>query len=281
MPRVESCEGCGFTWDTLEPGSVPGRVRAAGRRIGMLLGMDVDHTARPRPGRWSTVEYAAHVRDAALNLRDRMILALAEDAPRPPSMYPAQRVDAGLYRLETAASLAVDVDCAAGIFARFADVLPERAWQRRLGYPWPREAERSLAWVAAQVVHELEHHGEDITANLLDGLARVFHVADRDTWEQDATDLTGSTRGHTLQQEGFIHLATAAQLPRVLDRYYADIREHVLVLEIDTRALPEGALRLDPVGAEVFPHLYAPLPRSAVRSARPAPASALRTGDGG
>lgn len=281
VPRVENCQECGFAWDEVEPASVPGRVRAAAGRITMLLAVDVDHATRPREGRWSTVEYAAHVRDVALNLRDRMIQGLAEDQPRPPSMYPAQRVDLGLYRSETAALLVGDVGCAAGIFARFTETLPGQAWRRRLGYPWPRPAERSLAWVAAQVVHELEHHGDDITANVLAGLTRVFHVADRSAWAQDGTELTGSTRGRTLQEEGFIHLATAAQLPQVLDRYFADIRGQVLVLEIDPRALPHGALRLDPVGDELFPHLYGPLPRGAVRSARPASASAVTTGGGG
>lgn len=260
---------CGFDWEAVDPAEVPERVRTAGRFIAAVLAVDVDHAARPEPGRWSSVEYAAHVRDAAFNLRDRMILALAVDVPQPPSMHPALRVDAGLYAGETSEQLRHDIDSAAGVFSRFVEHLPGAAWQRQLVYPWPREAERSLAWVAAQVVHELEHHGQDIAANALGALDRVFHVAEPTDWGSGATELTGSTRGRTFQQEGFVHLATAAQLPGVLDRYYSDIRERVIVLEIDPGALPDP-LQFDLVGDQVFAHLYSPLPRSAVRAARPA-----------
>ena len=262
---METCEGCGSCWDAVEPGEVAGRLRAAGRRIGALLAVDTDHAARHEPGRWSSLEYAAHVRDVPLNVRDRMILALAQDVPHPPSMYPALRVDAGLYTGETAGLLAADISCVTEIFVRFTQALGEPVWQRRLVYPWPRETERTLVWAAAQVVHELEHHGDDISANTLTGLDALFHVTERATWELGEPDLTGSTRGRTLEQEGFIHLSTAAQLPGVLDRFYADIRDQVVVLRIDPRALPAHAVRFDLVGAEVYPHLYAPLPRDAVR----------------
>lgn len=169
---METCEVCGFVWDDVAPAEVPARVRAAGQRITALLGEGGDHAARAEPDRWSSIEYAAHVRDAATNLRDRMILALAEDVPHPPSMTPALRVEAGLYAGETAEVLAGDIRCVTELFARFAEALPDAAWERRLIYPWPRQAERSLAWVAAQVVHELEHHGDDIAENVQKGLGR-------------------------------------------------------------------------------------------------------------
>lgn len=63
--------------------------------------------------------------------------------------------------------------------------------------------------------------------------------------------------------EGFIHLSTAAQWPGVWARYYAH-EPHMVLLHIDESQLGE-ALRYEPAtGGELFPHLYAPLPRRAI-----------------
>lgn len=39
-------------------------------------------TRRPSPDRWSANEYAAHVRDVLLTIRDRLVIGLVEDNPR-------------------------------------------------------------------------------------------------------------------------------------------------------------------------------------------------------
>lgn len=267
----EACEQCGFVWAAVSPDLVPGRLSEAAAWVRAMLTVDVDHRARPEPQRWSSLEYTCHLRDVAFNLRDRMILALVEDRPHPPSMFPAHRVDAGLYQDDTVGTARADLHCAAGFFERFAQSLTEPSWQRELIYPWPRLADRSLAWVAAQVVHEFEHHGADVESNTLGALDRVHHLALVHEWEQDREQdvLTRSTRGRTLDQAGFIHLCTGAQLDWVIDRFYDDVRDDLLVLTIDPRALPRRQLRLDRVGEQVFPHLTTGLPRAAVLSAEP------------
>ena len=98
---------------------------------------------------------------------------------------------------------------------------------------------------------------------------RILHVADRSLW---AAALTGdsyqwSTRDRTLQQEGFLHASTAGQLPGVLARYYADVdpADHVLlVIDVEACAAAGSPVRWDPVTDTRFPHIYGPLPVTAV-----------------
>jgi uncharacterized protein (DUF952 family) len=92
---------------------------------------------------------------------------------------------------------------------------------------------------------------------------RIYHVASRNDWEQALRSgvYTTSTRGRTLEQEGFLHAARADQLGGVLDRFYAGV-------EIDTDLL-DVTWREDHVGEETFPHVYGPLSTSAVVHVRP------------
>jgi uncharacterized protein (DUF952 family) len=111
--------------------------------------------------------------------------------------------------------------------------------------------------------HSTPHHAADTAAdNVAEsaaGLPRAFG------------EYRVSTIGRTLDEEGFIHAsADTAQLHGVAARYYADIREPLLVLTIDQDLLP-APVRLEvPDGAtEAFPHIYGPVPVSAVISATP------------
>jgi len=98
--------------------------------------------------------------------------------------------------------------------------------------------------------------------------AIVHHIALIDDWHRARP--TGwyhlSTRGATLEEIGYIHCARRHQIDGVLNRFYADLDE-VVILDIDPSGLD---LRYEPVvaahgdPAEDFPHLYGPLPVSAV-----------------
>jgi uncharacterized protein (DUF952 family) len=64
--------------------------------------------------------------------------------------------------------------------------------------------------------------------------------------------------------DGFLHFSAAGQLPGTLEKHYAGVDELVLVA-VDADALGE-ALKYEPSrGGALFPHLYGPLPLSAVR----------------
>lgn len=68
--------------------------------------------------------------------------------------------------------------------------------------------------------------------------------------------------------DGFIHLSTANQARETAARHFAGV-PGLLLVAVDTVALGE-ALRWEPSrGGALFPHLYASLPMSAVRSVEP------------
>jgi uncharacterized protein (DUF952 family) len=105
----------------------------------------------------------------------------------------------------------------------------------------------------------------------LSGPVRVLHLAERGAWERARADGTyrGSTRGADLDEVGFVHACTAAQLPGVLERYYGDLPldgHELLVVDVAACETAGSAVRWEapPGGAELFPHVHGPLPLSAV-----------------
>ncbi|ACL59404.1 DUF952 domain-containing protein [Methylobacterium nodulans] len=70
--------------------------------------------------------------------------------------------------------------------------------------------------------------------------------------------------------DGYIHFSTAAQVRETAARHFAGTDDLVLAA-VDAEALG-SALRYEPSrGGDLFPHLYGPLPLSAVRSVVPLP----------
>ena len=94
---------------------------------------------------------------------------------------------------------------------------------------------------------------------------RIFHLATVLDWERALASgrYTTSTRGRTLEQEGFLHASRADQTTGVFERYYRDLDEPLVLLTIDTDLL-DVPWREDPVGDDTFPHVYGPLSPSAV-----------------
>jgi len=65
-------------------------------------------------------------------------------------------------------------------------------------------------------------------------------------------------------RDGYIHLSTAGQLRGTLERHFRGQRSLVL-LSVSVDRLPEQALRWEPArDGQLFPHLYAALPVSAI-----------------
>lgn len=91
----------------------------------------------------------------------------------------------------------------------------------------------------------------------------MFHLTTQAAW----TAVGSEYRPASLDTEGFIHLSTHAQWRLTAARFFRGQRG-LLLLEID-RAAIEPALRFERADGDDFPHLYAPLPRSAVRSVTP------------
>ncbi len=163
----ESCPGCGFVWDDIGIADVTQRVQSAAERFSGLLGGDHQVvTTRPTPDRWSVLEYAAHLRDVLLLLRDRIILSCVEETPTPFPLYRDDRVRLGLYAAEQPSVVASDLQFAASVLGRAFDALAPEHSQRTMIYGFPMSMERTIAWTGAQCVHESEHHLADAEDNL-------------------------------------------------------------------------------------------------------------------
>ena len=68
---------------------------------------------------------------------------------------------------------------------------------------------------------------------------RIFHIATLADWEaaQESGAYTTSTRGVTLEEEGFVHASRAEQWEGVRAAFYADVTEPLVLLEVDTDLL--------------------------------------------
>lgn len=95
----------------------------------------------------------------------------------------------------------------------------------------------------------------------------IFHVASPD----DAAGIRDNGTYHTasLETEGFIHCCTAEQLPGVLQRYYVDI-EQVVLLSLNAEALSSKLVMENTVGGtELFPHVYGTINSEAIVEIKP------------
>ncbi|MGE2690044.1 DUF952 domain-containing protein [Mycolicibacterium pulveris] len=98
----------------------------------------------------------------------------------------------------------------------------------------------------------------------------LVHLCSADEWR--AAQASGEHRPASLKASGFVHLSTPAQVHLPANRLYGG-RTDLVLLRIDPARLSspvrwEPGVPADPMGME-FPHLYGPLPISAVISVTP------------
>ena len=95
----------------------------------------------------------------------------------------------------------------------------------------------------------------------------VYKLVDRTAWQ--AAETAGSFTGSAVdRRDGFVHFSGPAQVRETAARYFAG-QEDLLLVAVDAAALG-AALRWEPSrGGDLFPHLYGPLPITAVRAVMP------------
>lgn len=96
-------------------------------------------------------------------------------------------------------------------------------------------------------------------------MTELFHIAECAAWEEALRSgkyLT-STRGVTLEQQGFIHCSLRHQVRGVAEFLFADAEDLVLLVIDDTKLSAPVKYEAEP-GAEAYPHIYGPLPVEAV-----------------
>lgn len=100
-------------------------------------------------------------------------------------------------------------------------------------------------------------------------MAVIYKITPEGPWRE--AERAGAFHGAPIDlQDGYIHLSTANQVRETAARHFAG-QADLLLVAVDAAALGE-ALRWEPSrGGALFPHLYGPLPMSAVAWARPLP----------
>ena len=97
-------------------------------------------------------------------------------------------------------------------------------------------------------------------------MTEILHITERDAWDEGlaAGEYRMSTRGVTLEQEGFIHCSLPHQLRGVAETFYRDADDLVvLVIDSEKLAAPVRYERPEP-SAEEYPHIYGAVPPDAV-----------------
>lgn len=97
----------------------------------------------------------------------------------------------------------------------------------------------------------------------------LYHITQKTTWEVSQHRLVAPS----LAEEGFIHCSYRHQVVATANRHYPG-KTGLVLLEIDPLALDVEVVAEDLHGAgEPFPHVYGPIPTSAVVSALDFPTS--------
>lgn len=100
-------------------------------------------------------------------------------------------------------------------------------------------------------------------------MTTVYKIVAADLWQAVERSEVFAGAGIDLT-DGFIHLSTAAQARRTAQLYFAG-RDDLVLVAADGASLGD-ALKYEPSrDGDLFPHLYGPLPLTAVLSVRPLP----------
>ncbi|MEZ0486065.1 DUF952 domain-containing protein [Fibrella aquatica] len=89
----------------------------------------------------------------------------------------------------------------------------------------------------------------------------IYHIVTEADWNRQADE--PEYEAASLQTEGFIHLSTKEQVAGVLERYYQNV-PNLLLLQIDPNKLIQSLRYELATNNEHFPHLYGKLNKDAV-----------------
>lgn len=161
------CEICGFRWDEVAA-DVTGRLtRASGALVDVLTSAAGRASQRPSPDRWSILEYAGHVRDVLISIRERIVLAVVVERPTGVAMNREERIALGLYQHDGVEDVAEELVVLSRLMVKTISSLREGDERRTLIYSSATPDEVTIAWVIAQAIHEVEHHLGDVRENLV------------------------------------------------------------------------------------------------------------------
>ena len=155
-----ACPECGFDARAVPATAVAARVRAS-----VPVWQDAlrapDAAVRPRPERWSTTEYACHVRDVHRLYTARLGLMLAQDGPQFANWDQDATAIEDRYDRQDPAVVSVELTAASEAMAAACDGVRDDGWLRT-GVR-SDGAHFTVDSFARYFLHDVEHHLWDVT----------------------------------------------------------------------------------------------------------------------
>ncbi|RNI23187.1 DinB family protein [Flexivirga caeni] len=155
------CPDCGFDASKVTGEQLGAQIRAAADPWEDVLARP-DATVRRTPGKWSDLEYGAHVRDVCRVFDDRLTLMLTNDDAVFDNWDQDAAAAAGNYALQDPVSVADAIHTGAGELADDYDEVPDDAWQRR-GLR-SNGSHFTVLTLGQYCLHDLVHHLHDVGA---------------------------------------------------------------------------------------------------------------------
>jgi len=156
-----ACPDCGLDASAVDPTAVSAMVRANAASWGLLLAAPAEEfRRRPAPDRWSTLEYAAHVRDVFRLFRARLVLMLDENDPLFANWDQDETARAERYNEQDPASVSSELVEAGAALADSFDTVRGETWQRT-----GRRSDGATFTVesfARYLIHDPVHHLWDV-----------------------------------------------------------------------------------------------------------------------
>jgi len=160
----EVCPECGFDASKVPAADTGALTRANVESWTRLLTADTDRVrARTDVGRWSTLEYACHVRDVFRIYDERLGLMLTEDGPRYANWDQDQTAVEQRYDLSDPVVVAGELRTAGEQLAAAFDAVSGDQWDRT-GYRGDG-AEFTVDTFARYFIHDPIHHLWDVTGS--------------------------------------------------------------------------------------------------------------------
>jgi len=158
------CDECGFDAGAIDGEHVAELIRQNALAWWEVLGRDPAELARrPTDDRWSSLEYACHVRDVFRLYDARLHLMLDEDDPLYPNWDQDQSAIDERYNEQDPAVVSTELQDAAAALAESFDDVEGDAWQRT--GTRSDGARFTVDTFARYMIHDPIHHVHDVEVN--------------------------------------------------------------------------------------------------------------------